>query len=86
MDPLSKEEAEGFYNTLEEKVAVKKEDPRSRGSSLVDLGLVEHVSRNINWNEGVEKKIKQNMLIGNLDGAIDCCLKCGRSVLHNENI
>lgn len=40
---------------------------------------MEQVSKNINWDAGVEKIIKDNMIIGNFDGAIDCALKCGRS-------
>lgn len=27
---------------------------------------------------GVEKIIKENIIIGNYEGAIDCALKCGR--------
>lgn len=35
--------------------------------------------RNFNWDVGREKLIKQNMLIGNYEGAIDAALKCGRT-------
>jgi protein transport protein SEC31 len=34
--------------------------------------------RNLNWETGVERMIKDNFFIGNLEGAIDCALKCGR--------
>jgi protein transport protein SEC31 len=37
------------------------------------------VPRNFNWDIGKEKLIKQNMLIGNYEGAIDAALKCGRT-------
>lgn len=37
------------------------------------------VPRNFNWNIGKEKLIKQNILIGNYEGAIDAALKCGRT-------
>jgi protein transport protein SEC31 len=40
---------------------------------------MEQVSKNINWDTGVEKIIKDNLVIGNYDGAIDCALKSGRS-------
>jgi len=43
-------------------------------------GTYEQISKNMNWNEGVERIIKQNLLAGNLQSAIDCCLKCGRTV------
>ena len=44
--------------------------------------LQETVSRNANWDEGVEGIIKRNLLLGNLDGAVDCALKCGRIVRY----
>lgn len=37
------------------------------------------MSKNTNWNVGVEKIIKDNLIVGNYEGAIDCALKCGRS-------
>lgn len=37
------------------------------------------VPRNPNWGIGKEKLIKESMLIGNYDGAIDAALKCGRT-------
>ncbi len=45
------------------------------------MNVLEQISRNVNWNEGVEKIIKNNLIIGNLEGAIECCLKCGRTVI-----
>lgn len=33
----------------------------------------------MNWDAGVEKIIKENIIIGNYEGAIDCALKCGRT-------
>ena len=41
--------------------------------------MQETVSRNVNWNSGVERIIKENLIIGNYDGSIDCALKCGRT-------
>lgn len=87
MGSLSKEEAEGFFTDLGEKMEEKKEKPqRVRVESLEISGTTEKISRNINWNEGVEKIIKQNMIIGNLEGAVDCCLKCGRFVFFEISI
>lgn len=37
------------------------------------------VPRNSNWAIGKEKLIKENMLIGNYNGAIDAAIKCGRT-------
>ena len=39
----------------------------------------EMVPRNSNWSIGKERLIKENMLIGNYEGAIDAALKCGRT-------
>jgi len=37
------------------------------------------VPRNFNWDLGKEKLVKQNILIGNYEGAIDAAIKCGRT-------
>lgn len=37
------------------------------------------VPRNFNWDKGKERLVKQNILIGNYEGAIDAALKCGRT-------
>lgn len=37
------------------------------------------VPRNFNWDLGKERLVKQNILIGNYEGAIDAALKCGRT-------
>jgi len=38
----------------------------------------ETISRNANWDEGVEGIIKQNLLLGELECAAQVALKCGR--------
>ena len=40
----------------------------------------ENISRNVNWDTGAENIIKNNILIGNFEGAIDAAMKCGRTV------
>ncbi len=80
---MSNEEAEGFFSNLIEAPAKQEATRKSSNKEPVPTelaGIVERVSRNINWNEGVERVIKQNLLIGNLTGAVDCCMKCGRTV------
>ena len=42
--------------------------------------ITETVSRNANWDEGGEKLIKENLIINDLECAIDCALMCGRTV------
>lgn len=39
----------------------------------------ETISKNVNWDEGAESIIKQNLLIGNLEYAAEVALKCGRT-------
>jgi len=39
----------------------------------------EKVSKNTNWDVGAENLIKNNILIGNYEGAIDAAMKCGRT-------
>ena len=41
--------------------------------------ITETVSKNINWDEGVEGIIKRNLLFGNLEYAAEVALKCGRT-------
>lgn len=38
----------------------------------------EQVSKNRNWDTGAERMIKENMIIGDYEGAIACAMKCGR--------
>jgi len=42
--------------------------------------MQENISRNVNWDTGAENIIKNNILIGNFEGAIDAAMKCGRTV------
>ncbi len=41
--------------------------------------VTETISRNTNWDEGVEGIIKRNLLIGNLEFAAEIALKAGRT-------
>ncbi len=43
------------------------------------MSLVEHVSRNSNWNEGPEGIIKQSLLAGCHASAVEVAMKCGRT-------
>lgn len=40
--------------------------------------ITETISKNINWNLGPEKLIKQSLLTGDLESAVDVALKAGR--------
>lgn len=41
--------------------------------------ITETVSKNSNWDEGVEGIIKRNLLLGNLEYAADVAMKAGRT-------
>ena len=43
------------------------------------MSLVEHISRNSNWNEGPERLIKQSLLAGYPASAVEVAFKCGRA-------
>lgn len=40
--------------------------------------ITETISKNINWNQGSEKLIKQSLLTGDLESAVEVAMKCGR--------
>lgn len=42
------------------------------------MTLTETISKNINWNLSSEKLIKDSLLIGDLDNAVEVAMKCGR--------
>lgn len=41
--------------------------------------ITEKVSKNINWDEGVEAVIKKNLLLGNLELAAEVAFHAGRT-------
>jgi hypothetical protein len=53
------------------------------GADDLDKGkltlVTETVSKNTNWDEGVEGIIKRNLIVGNLEYAAEVALKCGRT-------
>lgn len=53
----------------------EEEHPRDQKQTLV----TETISRNSNWDEGLEGVIKRNLLIGNLEYAAEVALKAGRT-------
>lgn len=46
---------------------------------MSNMTITETVSRNANWDEGLEGTIKRSLLIGNLEHAAEICLKAGRT-------
>jgi hypothetical protein len=85
---MTAESAADFFNQLGSKSATttnnnaeeeKKEEeaPQTKESKLVMV--TETVSRNSNWDEGIEGVIKKNLLVGNLEYAAEVALKAGRT-------
>jgi len=75
----SQEEADDFFNNLAAQGNKKLETPKKNHTEDSEEGMVhETVTKNLNWNAGREKIIKENILIGNIEGAVDAALKCGR--------
>jgi len=77
----SQQEAESFFSTLAEQ-GTKKNAPSKNKIEDEDQNdqfvVTETITKNTNWNAGTEKIIKDNILIGNIEGAVDSALRCGR--------
>ena len=85
---LSTKEAENFFDKISEEPNKLKKSLHKElklgfdcdnGEDEKEVLVPETHTKNINWDAGVEKIIKANLLIGNIEGAIDCLLKCGRT-------
>lgn len=81
-----KDDAASFFSEMTSKVESQKEQNASfkaQTSQVLDHTekpnlITETISKNINWNQGSEKLIKQSLLTGDLESAVDVALKCGR--------
>ncbi|CAD8082703.1 unnamed protein product [Paramecium sonneborni] len=76
---ITDQDADSFFNDLTNQSINKQQQTNSSRNQDVEIFQSEQVSKNTNWNVGVEKIIKDNLIVGNYEGAIDCALKCGRS-------
>jgi protein transport protein SEC31 len=78
----SNDDALGFWDVLAHKQGGNNEtNVKEKENNLPQEKptiITEQVSKNINWNQGSEKLIKQCLLIGDLESAVDVALKCGR--------
>ncbi|KAM3132426.1 hypothetical protein pb186bvf_015526 [Paramecium bursaria] len=76
---ISEQEAESFFDSLTNQSIKKLEQPKQQIQDKREIYQYDQVSRNTNWDVGVERIIKDNLIIGNYEGAIDCALKSGRA-------
>lgn len=50
-----------------------------RGSpKAFEYGGDDSIHEHTDWTQGPESIIRQNMIVGNIAGAVECCMKCGR--------
>lgn len=83
-----KDDALSFFSEMTSKAEQQKESPSpnaNKGPNAQTINntekpnlITETVSKNINWNQGSEKLIKQSLLTGDLESAVEVALKCGR--------
>lgn len=89
--PMTAESATDFFNQLgskaattsnnnaeEQKIGEREEEAAAPAQAKMTF-VTETVSKNSNWDEGVEGIIKRNLLIGNLEYAAEVALKAGRT-------
>ena len=82
LEAISLVEAENFFDRIGRESNQSQKGRKSSTGEIVNPSVnlsTEVVSRNSNWNDGIERIIKDNLLIGNMEGAVDSALKCGRS-------
>lgn len=77
----SQQEAEDLFNAFAMQ-SNKKESPQKQGyedpNAEREVIVKETIAKNTNWNAGKEKLIKDSILIGNIEGAVDTALRVGR--------
>lgn len=77
---LDADQANQFFATLAESSEKRLEEEEKKAEVKPGPKVAqETISRNSNWDEGAEGIIKRNLLIGNIEGAAECALKCGRT-------
>jgi hypothetical protein len=81
-------DALSFFGELTNKAETKKENPKNENNNNNNSQVMnntekpnlitETISRNINWNQGSEKLIKQSLLTGDLESSVEVAMKSGR--------
>lgn len=83
---ITEEEAMDFFNNI------GKDDEEGKSGSKLEINIksshfiqpeeqdneVKTISINKDWNKGLEKLIKKNILVNNVEGALDLALKANR--------
>ncbi|CAI2374987.1 unnamed protein product [Moneuplotes crassus] len=80
LEDLDATQANSFFESLSKTSDQRKEEEEKKTDAKPGTKMTqETISRNSNWNEGAEGIIKRNLMVGNLEGAAECALKCGRA-------
>ena len=69
---------EKVFDDLYKKQDNSSKQPEDRPEEKQPMTITESVSKNINWNIGPEKLMKDSLLIGDLENAVEVAMKCGR--------
>ena len=75
---ISQDDAENFFSNLGRETNSNQTENLRKTAKMTTGEETKTQSTNSNWNEDIGKLIKDNLIIDNLEGAIDACLKCGR--------
>lgn len=78
LKPMTAESAFDFFNQLGAQAGKPVEEAKQVEEPRLSM-MTESVSRNTNWDEGLEGAIKRSLLIGNLEHAAEVALKAGRT-------
>lgn len=86
MPNMSLGDMESFFNNLaEENEQKQKEEEERKAKEAEDKAVGEQLAlaakadtRTTDWSSGAELMIKEALLIGNLEAAVECCFKSGR--------
>ena len=76
---MNPDQAEDFFNQLSKVDDTPDETQNAGPYDSHNLDEQEtRITRNENWDAGLEDLIRKNLIIGNFHGAIDCAIKAGR--------
>lgn len=82
LSDIKEDEAVNFFSDLGRQEEEPKQEPPTEDKPFEEAEQrdIEQVSiqRNRNWSRGIESLVRKNLILGNIEGAIDLCLKADR--------
>ncbi|KAF4672184.1 protein transport protein S31 [Perkinsus olseni] len=80
--PMDSEQAESLFDTLARTNEESEQQAAEQGGASSAGGLLSPVAdmtrSETDWTTGVEHIIKQSLLVGDLNAAVDCCMRSGK--------